>query len=240
MDYCQIKQTVIKSIGLLMMTVTIQANANFSIFTSNSTSVIVQEDFNGSLGQLTVTNSSAQPVYAFAVGNNDAFQAFGWKADRNRLDALIPDGEKNNRWGASVISRTGWESGNIGSNGNSFGLNANNAWTVPDTTTLSWDDLFGSEFTRIVSYWVVGENTPLLLDDPNALSSPISSGSTQSHFFFFSRNAFSPFVAFGNDGTVIARGETTVPIPATVWLLGTALLALAVFKPKPIVQSANL
>ncbi|MCH9698232.1 MAG: VPLPA-CTERM sorting domain-containing protein [Gammaproteobacteria bacterium] len=226
MDYSQIKHIVIKSIGLLLMTITIQANASFSIYSvSNITSVIVQEDFNGSRGHLTVTNSSAQPIYAFAVGNNDAFQAFGWSGGLNRLEELIPD-ELDHRWGASVISRTAWERGNLGPNGNSFGENATDAWTVPDTTTLSWDDLFGSEFTRIVSYWVVGENTPLL-DEPGTFSSPISTGSSQSHFFFFSQNAFSPFVAFGDNGSIIAQGQTNVPVPAAFWLFGTAIIALS-------------
>lgn len=225
MDYSQIKRGIIHSIGLLLMVFAIQANASISVYSLTTiTSVIVQEDFNGSRGHLTVTNSSNQPIYAFAVGNNDAFQALGWSGGLNRLEELIPD-ELDHRWGAADISRSAWERGNSGLSGNGFGRNANGAWDVPDTTTLNWDDLFGSEFTRVVAYWVVGENTPLL-DEPGTFSSPISTGTTQSHFFFFSQNAFSPFVAFGENGSIITQGETSVPVPAAFWLFGTAIITL--------------
>lgn len=175
-------------------------------------------------GQFTVTNNSAAPIYAFAVGNNDALQAFGRGFARFRH--LIPASEINDVWGASVITRQTWEANN---RIDGFGEDANGAWTVPDTSTLVWDDLFGSEFNKIITYWVVGEGAQLLdLNLPGgATSIPIGSGQTQSHFFFETTQAFSPFVAFGENGTVIASGETTVvPIPATIWLFGSALFGL--------------
>ncbi|HFD11279.1 MAG TPA: hypothetical protein ENJ32_02245 [Crenotrichaceae bacterium] len=54
----------------------------------------------------------------------------------------------------------------------------------------------------------------------------LNPGTSQSHFFFFSEKAFSPFITLGNNGNVIAKGSTVVPAPAALWLFGAALLGL--------------
>jgi hypothetical protein len=196
------------------------------VFAVTIAPVDIIEDFKPSKerGQLTVNNSSSQPIYAFAVGNNDASKAFGFGATRGLAD-LIPS-ELDNLWAASVIRRSSWEA-----NTSVFGKIGNNAtWTAPDTSTAAynWDTLFGSAFDTIVSYWVVDPDAALLGFGGHGLfSTPINSGSSQSHFFFFSKQANSPFITLGNDGTVTPSGETTlVPIPATIWLFGSALLGL--------------
>ncbi len=195
------------------------------VFAMTITDVDVLEDFNPSQtrGQLTVSNNSATPIYAFAVGNNDASGAFGFGA--NSFAGLVNPSELNNLWAASVIHKSEWES-----NTSNFGNFGTNAWTVPDTSTAAydWDTLFGSAFDTIVSYWVVDPDASLLgFGGQGLFSTSINSGSSQSHFFFESEQAFSPFITLGNDGTVTASGETTlVPIPAAIWLFGSALLGL--------------
>ncbi len=195
------------------------------VFAVTITDVNVVEDFNPSTerGQLTVNNISPQPIYAFAVGNNDASGAFGFGA--NSFAGLVNPSELNNLWAASVIHRSRWEANTSG-----FGRFGSNTWTAPDTSTAAynWDTLFGSAFDTIVSYWVVDPDASLLGGGGHGLfSTPISSGTSQSHFFFESKQAFSPFITLGMDGAVTASGETTlVPIPAAIWLFGSALIGL--------------
>ena len=195
--------------------------------TTSIPSVSVIEDYDPVIGRgrFNVTNTSAAPVYAFAVGNNTASGAFGHGA--NGLINLIDSSQQSNLWAASVISRVSWES-----NDQRFGRFANQAWTVPDTSTLNWNDLFGDEFTKVVAYWVVGQGANLI-SGAGLNSAPIEPGSSQSHFFFFSNQAFSPFITFGATGTVTERGDTTVvPIPAAFWLFSSALFGLIQFSRK--------
>ncbi len=54
---------------------------------------------------------------------------------------------------------------------------------------------------------------------------------TQGNFSFEASQANSKFVAFDIDNNILATGETIlkpVPIPATIWLFGTALFSLCV------------
>lgn len=218
-------------IATLFLILTLINQTAFAVATVPSVTVI--EDFvpGAERGQFTVTNNSSQAVYAFAVGNNNANQTLGWSGENSVLEQLIPSSELNNLWSSNVITRSSWEANN-----RDFGLGkyANGAWAVPDTSTLDWDTLFGSQFNQVVAYWVIGSNAPLLVNTPGSVSNPILSGDTQSHFFFFSDQAFSPFVAFGQSGTIIAGGQTgnttVIPIPASFWLLGSALIAFFRFQ----------
>lgn len=196
--------------------------------TTSIPSVSVIEEYNPVIGrgQFNVTNTSVAPVYAFAVGNNMARGAFG-HGESTALLNLIDSSEQSNRWAAGVISRQSWET-----NEQRFGRFANQAWVVPDTRTLNWDDLFGTEFTKVVAYWVVGQDANLI-NGAGLNSTPIDSGSSQSHFFFYSDQAFSPFITFGVNGTVTERGDTTVvPIPTAFWLFSSALLGFVQFSHK--------
>lgn len=172
-------------------------------------------------GSFTVNNVSAPDIYAFAVGNNGAMSASGQGGGLLIPSLLIGGPGAPEAWGADVIQRSDWDT-----NSSSFGSGASTSWSVPDTSTLAWDSLFGSQFTQIVAYWVVDDGVTIT-DISGTISAPIATGTSASHFSFQSTFAASPFATFDQNGSVSATGNTqVVPVPAAVWLFGSGLLGL--------------
>jgi len=120
-------------------------------------------------------------------------------------------------WTGAVISRSDWENGNISWFG--FGDLARigpGGWTPPDTTQLSWDSIFGSDYFQAAGYWSDGFGEII----PEA----IADGETRGGFLFYSQVPASPFVAFDSSGGIVGQGATSVvPLPPAVLLFGSAL-----------------
>ncbi len=168
--------------------------------------VTIQETFDPSQGQgeYTVSNQSGSGIYAFFVGNNLATGV-------GKSEQALPS------WTGAVISRSDWENGNI----SWFGFRdlariGPGGWTPPDTTQLSWDSIFGSDYTKAAGYWSDGFGEII----PEA----IANGETRGGFLFYSQVPASPFVAFDSSGGIVGQGATSVvPLPPAVLLFGSAL-----------------
>jgi hypothetical protein len=161
-------------------------------------------------GEFTAINTQSIDLFAFFVANNDAIQA-----DRSGAEpSPVLDS-----WNAQVVTRTAWESGTI-----SFPEAADDPpdgfllWVPPDTKTIDWDATFGAGFDRALGYWADGFG--------EIAQVPIAPGQTQGGFIFYSLVPNSPFAAFGQDGSIIASGQTIVPEPSTALLLGIALAGI--------------
>ncbi len=174
--------------------------------------VTINETFNPELGKgrYSVNNNSAEAVYAFVVGNNTAAFADGGEFQ----DVVSPD-----IWSWSIIDRVAWEGG-----ASFFGYGAVNSWTVPDTSTLNWDSIFGVDILQVVSYWVVDDTMAIF--SISGTSTPILPGELRSQFTFEANLPASPFIAFSQNGGTVGQGETitVVPVPAAAWLFVSGLL----------------
>jgi len=180
-----------------------------------SLAVTINETFDPELqvGQYSVNNNSTEAVYAFVVGNNTATFTDGGEFQ----DVVLPE-----IWSSDIIYRADWVNGN-----SIFGYGAVNSWTVPDTSTLSWDSIFGIDILQVVSYWVVDDTAAIF--GISGTSTPILPGEVRSQFTFEASLPASPFIAFGQNGGTVDQGETitAVPVPAAAWLFVSGLLGFA-------------
>ena len=173
-----------------------------TVFSAHAVSISVSYNTTFQSGEFTVMNDSASDVFAIFVADNGAIQA-----DKT--------GDALESWAPRVFTRSQWETGTV-----YFPDFDSPLWTAPDTTLLSWDNIFGAEYDRGFGYWTDGFG--------EVEQSPIAAGTTQDGFLFYSDTnlPISSWMVYGAD-SIIATNNTVVPVPAAAWLFGSALLGLA-------------
>lgn len=179
-----------------IVSILIYAPTSLAIAVGPTPNATVTEVFNLSNGQ-----------GQFTLDNQTGNDIYAFVVANNQATSA-----SSNFWGADVISISDWV------NGYTFTNVPGVIWTVPDTAQLNWNDFFLG-FTQVVAYWVI--------DNPQSI--PVLNGASSSDFFFQSTAPNSPFIVIDNSGNVVTSGDTsvtTVPIPATVWMFVSGILAL--------------
>lgn len=171
-----------------------------------SSAVTVQETFipdSTTTAEYTVTNDSAQDIYAFAVGNDTATET--WTTIKV--------------WNTYIVSEYNW-------NNDAVTLNFDDG-SVSTSSIGVFSDLFaGSAYALLYTY-----DAGLIEIGNGPNWSPIYSGTTIGGFMFTTEQLASSFVAIDGAGGIVAQGEarhtSAVPVPAAVWLFGSGLIGLA-------------
>ncbi|VAX09998.1 hypothetical protein MNBD_GAMMA25-209 [hydrothermal vent metagenome] len=155
----------------------------------------IQPEWNWGEGEFVVTNDSAEDIYMFAVGNDEALSS-------NTQNGL--------NWDSQIVSSFNW---NIGQE-----LFLGGAQPVLTTDIGDFSTLFPG-FTYVFMY---------NFDSNLTSTGAIAAGTTEGGFMFETGFPFSPFIAVGQAGNIIANGQTVhvVPLPAAVWLFGFGLAAV--------------
>ncbi len=154
----------------------------------------IEPEFNWGQGEFVVTNDSAEDIYMFAVGNDDALDAYS-------LNSL--------NWESRIVSSLDWDYGQYLDFGGNLLLTSD---------VGAFDTLFPGFSTVFMYAYSVEMGS----------DAPLAAGSTEGGFFFETGTPFSPFVAVGLTGNIIATGQTVhvVPLPAAAWLFSFGLAAL--------------
>lgn len=174
--------------------------------------VTIDESFNhlSQTGRFRVNNIATPDIFSFFVTNNTAASAIGYVSG----GFLLP---RVSAWDAAIKERTVWERW-------SFFDGVSSSWMPPNNSVLSWSNLFGDEFSRVIAYRVV-DYASYVTDFPGPRN-PTQAGQSAFQFFFESELPNSPFAVSGENVTVIEQGDTFVPFPAVVWLFGSGLIGL--------------
>lgn len=163
----------------------------------------IDEYFYGGGGEF-VVHTDSDPVFGFAVANDTA--------SFSSVDSGLFS------WQTEIVDEATWDAGLYFDGGSGYQAET---WGIPDTSTMTFASVFGPGASQAIVYWA-GD----LLGVPEPLVPFTSTGG----FMFEATLPASPFIAFG-DGYVFETGLMTneisaVPLPAAVWLFGSALLGL--------------
>lgn len=207
------KKYLINGLGLLVTTFLLSGSANAVTIVPN---LLVNEVYDPptGTGYFNVSNSAlSEGMYAFAVANDYVTYSYSTRPN----------------WYTTIVQKTDWDSSGweavTGPGSTPVG------WTFPVVGSNSWDGYFGASTNQAVFY-VTGVSTSVGLESGEAVYADdhlAPGASSINEFRFSTMQPASPFVAWTQDGSVLAQGntlETVVPVPAAVWLLGSGLLGL--------------
>lgn len=205
------KKYLMNGLGLLVTTLLLSGSANAVTIVPN---LLVNEVYDSTTGTgyFNVSNSVLSGgMYAFAVANDGVTSSYSTRPN----------------WYTTIVQKTDWDSSGwqavTGPGSMPVG------WTFPVVGSNSWDSYFGASTNQAVFY-VTGVSFGLSSGATVYADDNLAPGASSINEFQFSTMQLaSPFVAWTQDGSVLAQGdtlETVVPVPAAVWLLGSGLLGL--------------
>ncbi|NOX08912.1 MAG: hypothetical protein GXP22_05395 [Gammaproteobacteria bacterium] len=164
---------------------------------------VIDEYFDGFSGEF-VVHTDYDQIYGFAVANDTAIDSFIF---------IPPSNTILTGWQTAIVSDVDWDAGFLFDDG--FGSSIT-SWETPDTSLLpfsSWSD--GA--SQAIVYWA-GDGIK-----------PLSPYSSTGGFMFEAGFSASPFLVFGDGfvpGGEVTNEISSVPLPAAVWLFGSALIGL--------------